>query len=95
VVNLLFSCIAAMPFAFCTREKHPWTQFAELAKTGSSTLFLSEVSDPSTPWAYVIPCKEMTEAFAIGSPSSSCRVWFILACSPLQDGDYFPYTGEG
>ena len=23
-----------MPFAFCTREKHPWTQFAESAETG-------------------------------------------------------------
>ena len=25
-----------MPFAFCTREKHPWTQFAESAETGST-----------------------------------------------------------
>jgi hypothetical protein len=41
--NIAFLVIA-MPFAFCTREKHPWTQFAELAKTGPSTLFLAEVS---------------------------------------------------
>ena len=33
----------AMPFAFCTREKHPWTQFSEPAETGASTMFLSEV----------------------------------------------------
>jgi len=30
-----------MPFAFCTREKHPWTQFAECAETGASTKFLA------------------------------------------------------
>ena len=25
-----------MPFAFCTREKLPWTEFAESAETGQS-----------------------------------------------------------
>jgi len=29
-----------MPFAFCTREKHPWCEFAEHAENGPSTLFL-------------------------------------------------------
>jgi len=33
-----------MPFAFCTREKHPWTQFAESAETGATTVFLSELA---------------------------------------------------
>lgn len=33
-----------MPFAFCTREKHPWTQFAEPAETGPSTVFLSKLA---------------------------------------------------
>jgi len=33
-----------MPFAFCTREKHPWTQFAESAETGPTTTFLSEIA---------------------------------------------------
>jgi len=33
-----------MPFAFCTREKHPWCQFAESAEDGPSTLFLSELA---------------------------------------------------
>jgi beta-ureidopropionase len=33
-----------MPFAFCTREKHPWTQFAESAETGTSTKFLSDLA---------------------------------------------------
>jgi len=29
-----------MPFAFCTREKHPWTDFAESAEDGASTKLL-------------------------------------------------------
>ena len=33
-----------MPFAFCTREKQPWTAFAECAETGPSSVFLGEVS---------------------------------------------------
>jgi len=33
-----------MPFAFCTREKHPWMQFAESAETGPTTVFLQELA---------------------------------------------------
>jgi len=33
-----------MPFAFCTREKHPWTQFAESAEDGPSTVFLQKLA---------------------------------------------------
>ncbi|XP_045468877.1 beta-ureidopropionase isoform X2 [Harmonia axyridis] len=33
-----------MPFAFCTKEKLPWTEYAENAKHGPSTLFLSELA---------------------------------------------------
>ena len=33
-----------MPFAFCTREKHPWMQFAESAENGISTQFLQELA---------------------------------------------------
>jgi hypothetical protein len=32
-----------MPFAFCTRERLPWTEFAESATTGPTTKFLSMV----------------------------------------------------
>lgn len=32
-----------MPFAFCTREKLPWTEFAESAENGATTKFLQEV----------------------------------------------------
>lgn len=33
----------AMPFAFCTREKLPWTEFAESAEDGPTTRFCQEV----------------------------------------------------
>jgi beta-ureidopropionase len=33
-----------MPFAFCTREKQPWCEFAESAYEGPSTKFLKEVT---------------------------------------------------
>ena len=33
-----------MPFAFCTREKQPWMQFAEDPVTGPSTLFLKKLA---------------------------------------------------
>lgn len=31
-----------MPFAFCTRERLPWTEFAESAQHGATTKFLSD-----------------------------------------------------
>jgi beta-ureidopropionase len=33
-----------MPFAFCTREKQPWLEFAESAEDGPSTKFLCELA---------------------------------------------------
>eukprot|EP00937_MAST-01D_sp_MAST-1D-sp2_P003455 g3455.t1 len=33
-----------MPFAFCTREKLPWTSFAECAETGPSTEFCKKMA---------------------------------------------------
>jgi beta-ureidopropionase len=37
--------ILAMPFAFCTREKYPWVEFAESAYDGPTTKFLAEVGN--------------------------------------------------
>lgn len=34
----------SMPFAFCTREKQPWCEFAEVAENGPSTQFLRELA---------------------------------------------------
>lgn len=42
--TILFQIYVAMPFAFCTREKHPWCEFAEEADTGTTTLFLQDVN---------------------------------------------------
>ena len=33
-----------MPFAFCTREKHPWTEFAQDAENGPTTQFCCELA---------------------------------------------------
>ena len=33
-----------MPFAFCTREKQPWCEFAEDAECGPTTQLCQEVS---------------------------------------------------
>lgn len=33
-----------MPFAFCTREKQPWMEFAEDPVTGPSTQFLKALA---------------------------------------------------
>jgi len=33
-----------MPFAFCTREKLPWTEFAEDAEKGASVLFIQKMA---------------------------------------------------
>ncbi|TMS34123.1 hypothetical protein L596_001769 [Steinernema carpocapsae] len=33
-----------MPFAFCTRERLPWTEFAESAEQGPTTKFLSQLA---------------------------------------------------
>ncbi|XP_018412891.1 PREDICTED: beta-ureidopropionase isoform X2 [Nanorana parkeri] len=33
-----------MPFAFCTREKLPWTEFAESAEDGATTKFCQELA---------------------------------------------------
>ena len=41
---LCFQEAWTMPFAFCTREKLPWTSFAECAETGRSTQFLSKLA---------------------------------------------------
>ncbi|KAF3428590.1 hypothetical protein E2986_02982 [Frieseomelitta varia] len=44
-VNLL--CLQeawAMPFAFCTREKYPWCEFAEDAENGPTVILMSELA---------------------------------------------------
>eukprot|EP01117_Protostelium_nocturnum_P008717 TRINITY_DN3125_c0_g1_i1.p1 TRINITY_DN3125_c0_g1~~TRINITY_DN3125_c0_g1_i1.p1 ORF type:complete len:437 (-),score=163.79 TRINITY_DN3125_c0_g1_i1:65-1249(-) len=44
-VNVLcFQEAWTMPFAFCTREKQPWLEFAEDAETGTSTLFCQKMA---------------------------------------------------
>jgi len=47
VVDVNILCLQeawTMPFAFCTREKQPWCEFAESAENGPSTKFLQELA---------------------------------------------------
>ncbi|KAM4049159.1 beta-ureidopropionase [Anomaloglossus baeobatrachus] len=39
-----------MPFAFCTRERLPWTEFAESAENGATTKFCQEVKLIESLW---------------------------------------------
>ncbi|ENN77619.1 hypothetical protein D910_07597 [Dendroctonus ponderosae] len=34
-----------MPFAFCTREKYPWCEYAESAQNGPTTTFLQKIAE--------------------------------------------------
>ncbi|XP_061674050.1 beta-ureidopropionase [Syngnathoides biaculeatus] len=44
-VNIIcFQETWTMPFAFCTREKKPWTEFAESAENGNTTRFCQELA---------------------------------------------------
>uniref|UniRef100_A0A8C6WZ08 Beta-ureidopropionase n=1 Tax=Neogobius melanostomus TaxID=47308 RepID=A0A8C6WZ08_9GOBI len=44
-VNIIcFQETWTMPFAFCTREKAPWTEFAESAEEGHTTRFCQELA---------------------------------------------------
>ncbi|XP_047448445.1 beta-ureidopropionase [Mugil cephalus] len=44
-VNIIcFQETWTMPFAFCTREKEPWTEFAESAEEGITTRFCQELA---------------------------------------------------
>ncbi|XP_029961011.1 beta-ureidopropionase-like [Salarias fasciatus] len=44
-VNIIcFQEFWTMPFAFCTREKNPWMEFAESAEEGSTTRFCQELA---------------------------------------------------
>lgn len=52
-----------MPFAFCTREKQPWLEFAEDAVTGVSTKFLQRYAKRYN-MVIVSPILERDEAHA-------------------------------
>ncbi|XP_062506815.1 beta-ureidopropionase-like [Corticium candelabrum] len=44
-VNVIcYQEVWTMPFAFCTREKLPWTQFAESAEDGPTTVFCQKLA---------------------------------------------------
>lgn len=62
-----------MPFAFCTREKYPWMQYAEEAKKGKTANFISKLAKK---WNMVIisPILERDEEHA-GTIWNTAVVW--------------------
>ena len=43
IMQAFVGLLLDMPFAFCTREKYPWCEFAETVHNGPSTTLLKEV----------------------------------------------------
>jgi beta-ureidopropionase len=64
-----------MPFAFCTREKSPWTEFAEDAQEGPTTKICQEVSDT----------REVTQS-SIYQNISLLDVDFVLSTPTIVSG---------
>ncbi|CAL1280254.1 unnamed protein product [Larinioides sclopetarius] len=61
-VNIIcFQEAWTMPFAFCTREKHPWCEFAESAETGPTTMLCSELASKYN-MAIISPILERDES---------------------------------
>ena len=56
-----------MPFAFCTRKKHPWLEFSESAETGRTTRFLSELAKQHD-MVIVSPILERDESHQVTFP---------------------------
>lgn len=52
----------AMPFAFCTRERLPWGEFAESAENGPTTQFLKELAKKHN-MLIISPILERDEAY--------------------------------
>lgn len=75
------SVFTAMPFAFCTREKEPWTEFAESAEEGNTTRFCQEVR-----W-----CSDTVRS---GTLHAHYSLLLSLACQKIQHGNHFSNSGE-
>lgn len=78
-MNIFYALTFAqdMPFAFCTREKPPWCEFAEDAEHGPSTQFLKTVRILCT-------VRYMESNYCIFRTSFG-----ILAGQNIRHGDHF------
>lgn len=72
----------AMPFAFCTREKEPWTEFAESAEEGNTTRFCQEV---------ILKRSEKVQWDALNKPEKT--VILSSASQKIQHGSRFSDPG--
>lgn len=84
---------AAMPFAFCTREKLPWTEFAEPAEDGPTTRFCQKVRRPPLPWQQPPDaCRAQSEAAAGCGPHGQCTCQRrLLVPDQIREGGVLPF----
>jgi len=62
-----------MPFAFCTREKEPWCEFAEGAETGRTTQLLQKVCSCAVAYTLVCECVRMCALACMQITSAHAR----------------------
>lgn len=84
---MAFLLSAAMPFAFCTREKEPWTEFAESAEDGATTRFCQEVS--------VQLWDAGTVGGMVGGTADADAAPLSPASQKTQHGHHLPHPGAG
>uniref|UniRef100_A0A3B4ZV34 Beta-ureidopropionase n=1 Tax=Stegastes partitus TaxID=144197 RepID=A0A3B4ZV34_9TELE len=86
-VNIIcFQETWTMPFAFCTREKDPWTEFAESAEEGNTTRFCQEVTLQRFVMVQLIRFT--------ADPKLNDSVILSLAGQKIQHGSCFSHSGE-
>lgn len=68
-----------MPFAFCTREKLPWTEFAESAEDGLTTRFCQKVTRELCPPG-VVAGKPTQLVSAAAAVRRALSLWKMQLC---------------
>ena len=88
-----------MPFAFCTRERLPWTEFAENVHTGRTTKFISNVC--AVLYCFLVcrlPCfravavahsllRTMVLTFLPTMPMQLAKLYNMVIISPILERD--------
>lgn len=69
-----------MPFAFCTREKLPWTEFAESAEDGLTTRFCQKVTHELCPPPGVVAGKPTQVVSTTAAVRRALSLWKMQLC---------------
>lgn len=88
-----FLLSTAMPFAFCTREKLPWTEFAESVEDGPTTKFCQEVGCYPACSRQASPRGQPDAAgqrAGVGLPHGKCACWLWFCQIKVDKAIYCP-----